>query len=189
MHPLQRLGSGHARWRETRKEGGTASLLHTHTHTHTPRYPPSWGRGGGHCPLTGSQKTGGQRSHNFEPFKPRSPYLPTCRRRSPPRAPTPRAAPPAALAPLGATARQHTPPPAPQPSAGTNPSPRRLCAAPPELPSARKPPHLTESAAASREAAPSRAGGSSGAPRRARRALTRRRPRPARPRRQLSPGG
>ncbi|XP_043738728.1 translation initiation factor IF-2-like [Cervus elaphus] len=115
------------RRREARKEGGTASLLHTHTQ------PATLLPGGGAAGTALSQevsKPGGQRSHNFQPFKTPSPT--SAERPAAAQHPAPARRPdPAGRAP-GRTSRTPTSPRArtrlPRPR---SPGPGRLCAAMP----------------------------------------------------------
>lgn len=107
LHTRQQLESGHTQLQKARKEGDT-SLPFTHTHTPTPSF---LGAGRAGAALTQEvREPGGQRSHNFEPFKPSRPRRPVGWQRLPfpPRPPcalTPPATPPAApRAHLGAGA-------------------------------------------------------------------------------------
>ena len=150
LHPLQQLRSGLAAGgRPERRAAPPAFYTHTHTHTHT--QPATLLPGGGAAGTALSQevrKPGGQRSHNFQPFKTPSPT--SAERQAAARRPAPARRPD----PAGRTLRTPASPRAstrlPRPR---SPGPGRLCAAPPRpalRPGSPLLTNLTEGPAASR---------------------------------------
>lgn len=145
--------------------------LHKHTHTHTPT-PSFLGAGRAGAALTQEvRKPGGQRSHNFEPFKPSRPRQPLdWQQLSFPPFPQPSGGAPGltSSAPWRRRAPYKHLPLIPSPPAGT--APKRLCAAPTNVPSVRgypRPPPYQESGSLAGGSALLTQHGGCGTPRRA----------------------
>lgn len=137
LNILKQLGSGHKQRQEAKEEDSTSqSLTYTHTHTTQTHAHPNTllpGGGAGAALTQEVRKPGGQRSHNFQPFKTLSPTsapgLATA-----PLSPAPRLLRQRSRPHLERTSAPtrlpHTPPPNSAALSGTAPAPKRLCAAP-----------------------------------------------------------